>query len=547
MCQGCVNPAVAFSWLGAILVNSAFIALISWGTANYWPIGLAISMLYTALLFCVAQRLRKREDSPSVVIDILLLLGVVGIGSTGLILTYNLLGCGAMRSVTPVDSTSWVFPSSAAGGLAEVSTWAAQNKWESGNAATFAYEPTSANVFFRGRNVSSGSEMLWMAAAGGVAEPRVLDTSLSYPSDMVAGSQRLFFTADTSSGPRSVYSYSADGSAYTQLSSPDSSGDLSNPGGLLIVNGSLYIKADAPFGTTPAEGVVYRATPPFVTTTLLSEPVSATFPPPPPPAAPGSTGVGCDTEAGFRTMAIGTLCVATLPSLAASAVLWVRLGAPSMSFATYSTISALVLNVYIIIQPSGADGPEVIKWWFFLSGAAWLVLFATLRLQRRVDLGTFRWAVDVGCIAYVASMHAIVQVPFTADAWRWVLYQATMLVPMLLLALICAKTTAGLPIVLSSVALFIDAYKITIEVTNLLSDTTLSTFVTFAILGLVGMGVVAAGLSYNRYQDAIVDFVEGFAARACGPCRKPARTMDAAKSGADGDAVEKPADNNFVI
>ena len=95
MCKVCVNPAVAFSWLGAILVNSAIIALISWGTANYWPIGLAISMLYTALLFCVAQRLRKREDSPSVVIDILLLLGVVGIGSTGLILTYNLLGCGA--------------------------------------------------------------------------------------------------------------------------------------------------------------------------------------------------------------------------------------------------------------------------------------------------------------------------------------------------------------------------------------------------------------------------------------------------------------------
>jgi len=159
--------------------------------------------------------------------------------------------------------------------------------------------------------------------------------------------------------------------------------------------------------------------------------------------------------------------------------------------------------------------------WFFAAGAAWLLLFISLKLQTRVDLNTFRWALDVGCIAYVGALHAIVQVPFTDAAWRWILYQFTFLLPMLLIAAVAASTTTGLPLVFASTAVFIDAWRLTVELTRLMGgSSSLATLVTFVTLGVVGMLIVFAGLAYNQYKDDITAAVEAFAERACVPWRK---------------------------
>jgi hypothetical protein len=144
-----------------------------------------------------------------------------------------------------------------------------------------------------------------------------------------------------------------------------------------------------------------------------------------------------------------------------------------------------------------------------------------LKLQNRIDLTTFRWAVDVGCIAYVASMHAIVHVPFTTDWWRWVIYQFTMLLPMVILALVSTNTTTGLPTFLVGLAIFVDAWKITIEMRSFMtSDPTFQTFITFAFLGGIGFVIIFAAMSYNKYKDAITQAVDRFAATFV-PMRKP--------------------------
>jgi membrane protein implicated in regulation of membrane protease activity len=46
MCEGCIHPVVAFSWLGGILINSSVVALISWSALASWPIGFALAALY---------------------------------------------------------------------------------------------------------------------------------------------------------------------------------------------------------------------------------------------------------------------------------------------------------------------------------------------------------------------------------------------------------------------------------------------------------------------------------------------------------------------
>ena len=245
MCQGCVNPVVAFSWLGAILVNLSFVALISWGSATFWPVGLGLGILYTALLFYAAHRLRRREKPPALVVDVLLLMGVIGIGSSGMILTYNVLGCGAIRPIGPStsDGIVWSFPATAAGGSAEVTAWAAQRRWESGSRATFVFEPTTSHVFFRGQNATSGAETLWIAPTGGVP-PTSLDERLTYPQSLVAVAQHVCFTSSPFDSPSSIFCYRADGSSYTRLTLAGDD-EPSSPEGLLAAYGSLYFKAAA--------------------------------------------------------------------------------------------------------------------------------------------------------------------------------------------------------------------------------------------------------------------------------------------------------------
>jgi hypothetical protein len=164
----------------------------------------------------------------------------------------------------------------------------------------------------------------------------------------------------------------------------------------LLVSGAdeLYFKASAPFGLSPASGVVYRAHPPFLTATLLSVPSVPALPSPAGPPPPSY----CDD-------AVRGL-LSTIPALVATFLVWKQLHAPSMALAAFLSLSALATNSYLLLADARAGSVEAadfLLWWLCLFGAAWLLLFAALKLQNRVDDGTFRWGIDAGVLAYVLS------------------------------------------------------------------------------------------------------------------------------------------------
>ena len=448
MCGGC-NPTVAFSWIGAILVNSSMVALISWSTANWWPVGAGLASLYSALLFWAAYEIRRRQ-APSIALNMVLLLAVACVGVVGVILAYNLVGCGTPRSTLPPGGdTTWAFDD--AGVPSDVAQWAATRQWESGSRATYAVDASSGATLFVGRGAATGSvEQLWRATASGAA---ALDASLLSPQSLVAVPlrQRVCFSASRPSSAAAVHCYAGDGSSFTTLTTAVDPQPLS-PGGLLVDgSGRLWFKGSAPFGVTPDSGVVYRADASLASATLLSTPQGgSSFPPPPPPAAPGSAvqeEAGCDEGAGFRMLAVAMLFLATLPTLATAAALWYRLGtgAASMSLATFAAASALVINVYAIAEPDGRSAHLWIKWWFFSAGFAWLAAFGTLHLTGRVDGATLGWAVNTGCLAYGSAVHAITEVPFASDWWRWLAYNCALTVPTLLLALVVSSARGDSP------------------------------------------------------------------------------------------------------
>jgi hypothetical protein len=50
-----------FAWVGAIIVNIAFISIIAWGASTIWWIGFLISVVYTAMLFGLAWMVDKKS------------------------------------------------------------------------------------------------------------------------------------------------------------------------------------------------------------------------------------------------------------------------------------------------------------------------------------------------------------------------------------------------------------------------------------------------------------------------------------------------------
>jgi len=50
-----------FAWVGAIVVNIAFISLIAWGASTIWWVGFLISIVYTAMLFGLARTVDKKS------------------------------------------------------------------------------------------------------------------------------------------------------------------------------------------------------------------------------------------------------------------------------------------------------------------------------------------------------------------------------------------------------------------------------------------------------------------------------------------------------
>jgi len=535
MCEGC-SPSCAFSYVGGLVVNASFVFLISWGTAVFWPIGLAAAILYTAGLFVAASCLRQR-DANVTSINLLYLVAVVGVGASGMILAYNVVGCDAVRPPGGGSSQAWMFPADdVTSTTAEVLSWADDPQWKFLSDASFV--TVRGSTFFRGANGSSTTERLWRVG-GDDAVPSLVATTPTTPRQLTAigsalclsgwdvfvRSSRIFCCSDAAACAASL----------AAVEPVDGGAEIRNPTSLLVSGGALWFKAEAPFGFSPDTGVIYRSTPPFATATLLSRPVSTSFPAPPPPVAPGDSPASfeCDSAAGFRAMALASLALATLPALITTFALWWRIRAATMAFAAFAGISAMALNIYAIVEPSGESAFDVIRWWFAAFGFVWAALFAAIKLAERANEATVSWGVNAACIAYFAAVHSLTEVPFTGFALNWVLYNLTCPLLLLVLAIVVSGVAAGLPLVLASAGLVMDTWKVADQIVSLISDATLQLFVRFVVLAVVGVGIVALGILYSRFQEPISEWVDTFAARACVTCRpRRAATTD-----------EQPADS----
>ena len=303
---------------------------------------------------------------------------------------------------------------------------------------------------------------------------------------------------------------------------------------LLVDDGHVWFKSQPPDGSSfyPPGGVLWRADPATLTATLVSRRVGDEEAAPPPPRAPGyEPAPACDEAAGVRAQALGALFLATLPMLTVAIILWVKKpGVPSMPFATFAGASALVVNLYTIIEPSGKSLGDVLRWWFTSFSIVWLALMLALHASQRLPSDAVSWAVNVGAVGFFGAMHAQLKVPVEDLWWQWLLYNLLCIIPLLAYAIASSR---AMPLVLGAAGLFLDAFRLSSLLADLTSDTTAQVLIRFLVLGVTGVLVVVAGLAYHRFSKQVEAWADGVLARVFGGLRpkgseEPAKVVETA-------------------
>ena len=82
----------------------------------------------------------------------------------------------------------------------------------------------------------------------------------------------------------------------------------------------------------------------------------------------------CDTDAATQTAAVVTLFVTSLPLLIIAIFIGVKWNVASMSAAVFVGMSVVVVNLYVIADPKTPDMESLLKWWFTVFSAVWLLL-----------------------------------------------------------------------------------------------------------------------------------------------------------------------------
>mmetsp|Transcript_20743 Transcript_20743/g.50976 ORF Transcript_20743/g.50976 Transcript_20743/m.50976 type:complete len:639 (-) Transcript_20743:123-2039(-) len=61
----CSTKEGVFTWMAALLVNVAFLSLITWGANEYWAIGMGLSAIYTMILLTIASKIDAKQRPTS--------------------------------------------------------------------------------------------------------------------------------------------------------------------------------------------------------------------------------------------------------------------------------------------------------------------------------------------------------------------------------------------------------------------------------------------------------------------------------------------------
>lgn len=555
-----------FAWLGAIVVNIAFISFIVWGANAIWWVGFSISIVYTGILFGLARFIDKKsgwdetnesrslddeddglvmhesavdyasQDAAARQMPILanLLYGLfaLALGVTGYFLPINIFYCAEDRPGPHRLPGHWETNITAL--PEEVQDWASSTKSRD-SYASFIYIPGPKVTLFQGSSDNRGGAIgLWAAPASiypfHSAEP-INFPDIKNPTQFTSvGTNKACFVAykklapPPKPNPRPVpkpvsmenFIACCDGKALWTASSNTTH---RSPNDFFVANGTatLWYKDDPPYsGKQIDTGTLIYS----LDTKTMEETLHSIYHAPHGYTQP----VGDYNEAGndcwasqnkiARQRAFLALFVSASPVAVVSVLLWIRRQASSMAVTAYIGLSAMATFLFILI--GGEDHIDTfLRWWFSVTGALWMIIMTDLSFStRRVAKGPFIWGVNFGALIFfigMISLTGVIETMITKEifdrkqAWRWLVFNVFAVAPIGIIGLASDQVFL---LVLCAIGWLMDSVRIA----SLLAGDNPESGppVYFLVLATAGLLIAGVGWLLSKFQTRVHTVLVGY-------------------------------------
>lgn len=538
----CTSSNSTFAWVGAILVNTGFVALVSWGASTLWPLGFVLSAAYTTFLFSLARWLKKRdngghnieaerhgedeiptreasieatvEEAPgagqdylssqngwhkaSLPVNLLFGLGVVSLGVTGFLLPINLIDACTAYHPDGVPTYRWVtnlteLPSG-------IKNWAIYDDQFSSR-ANFAYVEDTKTTLFQGTQLDQANRSyktsVWTMNADLPPQEHV---RYSYPENFVAVSASVACFSSFSDG-----GYKSNGRAFcsngTKIEASVATGPLYKSGDIgdfLPKEGLLWFKQ---FRETSAPGsLVYSLNPTDMTTRLYSHKIENSD-------GHGKSGSKkvCDPKVAIRKQAAALLIAAALPVIIASFFIWHSEQIPSMAVTSYGGLTAIFICAYHIVDPQGEGNTDWwFEIWFCLTGAIGLLLYTYFYLSERTkerERPPLSWGLVAAGLGFTFGACQLLDMDDDTLV-DWILLNFIVFAPLLLLGM---SSSNMFLVFLCGIGFLVDAARIANYVGDHVQGNAQAP-ISFLVFSLAGIAAGGIGYKLTMYQPLVQDF-----------------------------------------
>eukprot|EP00804_Cyclotella_cryptica_P020130 CCRYP_014900-RA/>CCRYP_014900-RA protein AED:0.22 eAED:0.22 QI:0/-1/0/1/-1/1/1/0/581 len=534
-----------FAWVGAIVVNVAFISIIAWGASTIWYVGFIISAVYTAILFALARAVDKKsawdavaptddeisddrstssqslhietgvavpprhkvfsrsivaERRMPVLANLLYGLFALALGVTGYFLPMNIFSCDLRSGSAPYASDgTWSTDNSAL--PVDVRTWASSTQPSVSALATFIYilgEEQNSTLF--AATDGNHPQTLWLTmGADPINFPEVQD-----PSSFTATGTGWACFAGINVMASSDYNHQqtpidslvgcSDGKAVmTTINATTYT--FQGPYDFFVdTNHTLWFKDYPPYyGDQIETGTLIYSIDDYNT---MDVKLHSTLSTSRNPAAD-------DVDDCWTKQSIVAIFVSAIPITLASVLLWVKRNAPSMAITSYIGLStgAFLLYLASVGQTYGIE--NFWWWWLSISGALYVVILSDLSYcERQISHGPLIWGINFGALAFLLGMIFLTGIFELLGAWPWVAFNALALVP---LGIVGLGHNLVFLLVLCALGWLMTTVKIASAISAAISAAEVPIY--FIVLAIGGLLIAAAGWSLNKHQDQIQGFL----------------------------------------
>lgn len=474
----CTSIQSIFTWVGALLVNIGFVAIISWGASTLWPLGAVLCALYTACLLALAQWCQTHEEelssttedeavyhrvhdtNVSLTVNLLYALAVISLGVTGGFLPINLLPACDYR---PSDGYEWA--TNTTGLSTAVKQWI-----KSGNAPfqSFGYVPKTGTTLFQGsQSGSSYNDGLWTVDGSG--NPPALQSKLSNPSNFCSISDDAVCFMAHPKGESQIWC--SDGLDFR-------SGTSGNLGDLFCDEGLVWFQK---YDYLYSGKNIYSMDPDTMIATSHSHKVKSS----------GSDSI-CGPEL-IRKQAVLFLFASNLPVLLSSIAIWQYRKIPSMALTVFIGATAVFMCLYLSIKPELKD-QHPWDWWGSLAGMAWVLVMTYYRLT--IASTKTSWGLAIGAISFVWG--TVVWLPLLEHdtLLDWILLNILVFLPLIIAGMVNENMFV---LALGGIGLLVDAARFADFVGRHIGDNARGP-VSFLVFSLTGLMVGAAGFQLTKWQ-----------------------------------------------